>query len=93
MQPKQSQQSVLTNALIAQKLKDDASKGSAAAAPSQKTTAKKRTTPMSNASARGPAAPTSARSGFTSSSTNKTGGVVKTIVLPHEDINRLGSEA
>ena len=35
----------------------------------------------------------SARSGFTSSSTNKTGGVVKTIVLPHEDINRLSSEA
>ena len=27
------------------------------------------------------------------SSTKKAGGVVKTIVLPHEDINRLGTEA
>lgn len=35
----------------------------------------------------------SARSGFSSSSTQKPGGVVKTIVLPHEDINRLGTEA
>ena len=35
----------------------------------------------------------SARSGFSSSSTQKAGGVVKTIVLPHEDINRLGTEA
>mgnify|MGYP007082947757 CR=1 FL=1 len=38
-------------------------------------------------------AKTSARSGLSSASTAKTGGVVKTIVLPHEDINRLGSEA
>ena len=36
----------------------------------------------------------SARSGFSNASTVKSaGGVVKTIILPHEDINRLGSEA
>lgn len=44
-------------------------------------------------SAKGAAPQSSARSGFSSQTTNKTGGVVKTIVLPHEDINRLSSEA
>ena len=52
-------------------------------ASSQRPTAKK-----------GGAAPqSSSRSGISMSSTKKAGGVVKTIVLPHEDINRLGTEA
>ena len=34
----------------------------------------------------------SARSGFSNNLTEKRGGVVKTIILPHEDVNRLGNE-
>ena len=62
-----------------------------AAASSRRAPAKKGGA-VAAGSARGGTA-TSARSGFSSSSTQKPGGVVKTIVLPHEDINRLGTEA
>ena len=50
---------------------------------------------MSAGSARGgPQAKGSARSNISKTTTGKTaGGVVKTIVLPHEDVNRLSSEA
>ena len=60
---------------------------------SSRTTAAKKKQGAVVSSARSGAVASSARSGYSSASTNKTGGVVKTIVLPHEDINRLGTEA
>ena len=95
LQPKPSQQSVLTNQLIAAKLSEAGSSSQAvpsAAASSRRAPAKKGGA-VAAGSARSGTAAASARSGFSSSSTQKAGGVVKTIVLPHEDINRLGTEA
>jgi len=53
---------------------------------------KKKAGVVSAGSARNGAPAASSRSGISNAS-SRAGGVVKTIVLPHEDINRLGSEA
>lgn len=93
LDPKKSQQSVLTNQLIAQKLNETNGMAVPSVGASSRTTAAKKKQGAVVSSARSGAVASSARSGYSSASTNKTGGVVKTIVLPHEDINRLGTEA
>ena len=91
LNPPKAQQSVLTNALIKEKI--DSEYSTQAVPPAAKGKKKGVTVAASGkGSARGGPL-SSARSGFSSASTSKTGGVVKTIVLPHEDINRLSSEA
>lgn len=65
LNPQPAQQSVLTNALIAEKLNKEGD-------------AKK---------------PAPKKKGPSSTSSSTKGGVIKTVVLPHENVNQLGVEA
>ena len=78
----------MTNALIAEKLNKEETLSIKDASTKNKTmkTMSRRTTLQQ------PETQQSFRSGTTMGSTAAKGGVVKTIVLPHEDLNRLGTD-
>lgn len=87
-QPQQTQQNVMTNTLIAEKLNknDSLSIGDASNRANTTMKAKKKGHTRIGETAQ------SFRSCTTQQSTAAKGGVVKTIVLPHEDLNRLGTD-
>ena len=86
--PNASQQNIMTNTLIKEKLKDkdSLSIGDASARHNKTLTHKKKSQMRVGDTCN------SFRSGTTQHSTAAKGGVVKTIVLPHEDLNRLGTD-
>ena len=79
----------MTNALIAEKLNKDSVSIEEASAKNKTQKAKAR---GGGAGTRVTDTVQSYRSGTTAQSTAAKGGVVKTIVLPHEDLNRLGTD-
>lgn len=84
MNPGKSQQTVLTNALIAEKLTPTPS----AQTSTDKPVAKKASARIGSARS----GVSSSHVGTSSRTTAHKGGVIKTVVLPHEDFNKLAVE-
>ena len=90
--PNQTQQNVMTNALIAEKLNKQSVSTDEASSQKSKTQQKPKSKGRIGTANGAVQSARSGLSGTTQQSTAAKGGVVKTIVLPHEDMNRLGTD-